>query len=138
MTAAALAGLSGAIAVAAMWEALGALQSARARSGFESLRRPLRAALTGREPTTAERRRLAVVAGLTLLGAGYLVAGAALAVGLAAAGPLVLGQALRVSRERWRADLARGAPAARARLPTPGPAATRRPRRSRPPRRPAR
>jgi tight adherence protein B len=66
----------------------------------------------GREPTTAERRRLAALAALTLLAAGYLVAGVALALVLAATGPLALGQALRSSRERWRADLGRGAPAA--------------------------
>jgi tight adherence protein B len=112
LTAVAVAGLGGAVAVAAAWEGLGALQAAAARRRLESVTAPLRAAFAGRQPTTAERRRLVALAALTLLAAGYLVAGLALALVLAATAPLALGQALRISRERWRADLGRGAPVA--------------------------
>ena len=112
MTAVLLAGASGTIAVAAAWDALGALQSPATRRSLSRIAGPLHRAATGREPTKIERRRLALVAGLTLLAAGYLVSGALVAVGLAAAGPFVVAQILRASRERWRSDLARGAPSA--------------------------
>lgn len=111
MTAAILAGLSGSTAVAAAWETLGVLQTAGGRRSLGTLADPLRAAFAGREPTKAERRRLVCVAGLTLLAAGYLLSGPLCALMLATVAPLALTQILHISRERWRADLARGAAA---------------------------
>jgi tight adherence protein B len=104
--------VSGAATVVAAWELIGALQTAGARRSMGAVAAPLRAAAAGREPTKIERRRLALVAGVTLLFAGYLLSGLAFALGLAVLGPVVLAQILRVSRERWRADVAGGAPAA--------------------------
>lgn len=111
MTAALLAGLSGATAVAATWDGLAAVQSAPARRSLDTLAGPVRAAIAGRESTSGERRRLVLVAGLTLLAAGYLLSGLLCALALAVAAPLAVAQALRVSRERWRAQVAHGAPA---------------------------
>jgi tight adherence protein B len=75
------------------------------------LAQPLRAATTGQEPTRQESRRLALVAAVTLLCAGYLLAGPIWALLLATAGPVAIAQVLRASRERWRSELAAGASA---------------------------
>lgn len=116
MTAALLAGLAGALAVAGAWEALAAVEQAGVVRAVGRLGAPLRAARTeGRAPTVPERRRLAVIGALALLAGGWLVVGPLAGVACATAGPLAAGRLVRARRRRWRADLARGAPdAARA------------------------
>jgi tight adherence protein B len=111
--AALLAALAGALAVAGAWEALGAIERVALAGAAARLLAPLRAAgRDGRVPTAPERRRLAVVGAATLLAAGWLVAGPLVGVAGAAAGPWLVGRVVRVRRERWRAELAAGAPAA--------------------------
>ncbi|MCW3046043.1 MAG: hypothetical protein JWO74_327 [Solirubrobacterales bacterium] len=71
-----LAGLAGALAVAGAWEAVAAIEQASAARAMGRILGPLRAAgAEGREPSSAERRRLAVVGAGTLLGAGWLIGG---------------------------------------------------------------
>ena len=111
--AAVLAGVAGALAVAGAWEALAAVEQAAVARAIGRWAAPLRAARhEGRSATAVERRRLALVGGGALLGGGWLVAGPFLGMACAASGPLGIGRLLRARRERWRADLARGAPAA--------------------------
>jgi tight adherence protein B len=112
----ALAGLAGALAVAGAWEAVAAVEQAALARAVGRWMAPLGAARReGRTPTVPERRRLALVGAGALLAGGWLVAGPVAGGTCAAAGPLGLGRLVRARRERWRADLARGAPhAARA------------------------
>jgi tight adherence protein B len=114
VTAAALiAGLAGALGVVGAWEALAAVEQAALARAFARWAAPLRAARReGRSPTVVERRRLALVGAGVLLAGGWIVAGPVAGAVCAAAGPLAVGRLLRARRERWRADLARGAPAA--------------------------
>jgi tight adherence protein B len=108
-----LAGLAGALAVAGAWEALAAVEQGAVARGVARLLAPVRAAARdGRDPTPPERRRLALTGALTLLGAGWLLAGPLAAVVAAAAGPWLVGRLLAAHRARWRAELGRGAPAA--------------------------
>ncbi len=60
-------------------------------------------------PTSAERRRLAVVAAASLLAAGWIVLGAVSGLVLAAAAPAAVGKAIAWRRGRWRRELAAGA-----------------------------
>jgi tight adherence protein B len=108
-----LAGLAGALAVAGAWEALAAVEQAAVVRAAGRLLGPLRAAgREGREPSPPERRRLAVVSAASLWAAGWLLAGPLPGLLAAAAGPWLLGRVLAARRSRWRAELARGAPAA--------------------------
>jgi tight adherence protein B len=108
-----LAGLAGALAVAGAWEALAAVEQAAVARALGRWTAPLGAARReGREPTAPERRRLAVVGAGALLAGGWLVAGPVAGVACAAAGPAGAGRIVRARRERWRADLAAGAPQA--------------------------
>jgi tight adherence protein B len=111
-----LAGFAGTLAVAGAWEAVAAVEQASLARAVARWSAPLRAARReGRAPTAPERRRLALVGAGALLAGGWLVAGPVAGVACAAAGPVVVGRLLGARRERWRADLARGAPdAARA------------------------
>jgi tight adherence protein B len=111
-----LAGLAGALAVAGAWEALAAVEQAAMARALGRWAAPLRAARSdGRSPTAPERRRLALVGAGALLAGGWLVAGPLVGALCAAAGPLGVRRLVRARRERWRADLAHGAPdAARA------------------------
>jgi tight adherence protein B len=111
-----LAGFAGALAVAGTWETLAAVEQVAVLHTVGRWAAPLRAARReGREPTAPERRRLALVGAGALLAGGWLVAGPVVAVVCAAAGPAGVGRIVRARRERWRADLATGAPhAARA------------------------
>jgi tight adherence protein B len=109
----ALAGLAGAIAVAGAWEALAAVEQAALARAVGRWTAPLRAARReGHTPTAPERRRLGLVGAGALLAGGWLVAGPVAGAACAAGGPLAVRQLVRGRRERWRADLARGAPAA--------------------------
>jgi len=103
-----LAFVAGACAVVAAWEGLAAIDRRAPLRALERWLEPLRG---GREPTSAERRRLALVATGTLAAGGWLLAGAAVATVLAAAGPLAARQALRLRDHRRRAELAAGVPA---------------------------
>jgi tight adherence protein B len=108
-----LAGLAGALAVVGAWDALAAIEQAAVARAFSRWAAPLRAARReGRSPTAVERRRLALVGAAALLAGGWMVAGPIAGAVCAAAGPLSVGRLVRARRERWRADLARGAPAA--------------------------
>ena len=112
-TAPILAGLAGGLAVAGAWEALAAVEQAAVARAFGRWAAPLRAARReGRSPTAVERRRLALVGAGALLAGGWIVAGPIAGGACAAAGPLAVSRLLRARRERWRADVARGAPAA--------------------------
>jgi tight adherence protein B len=98
------------LAVIAAWDALLVLE----HEGAPALRRvfaPLTPSARGREPTSAERRRLAVLAALVLLGSGWLVAGPLAALLFAAGAPAAARLAIRARRRRWRAELGRAAPA---------------------------
>jgi tight adherence protein B len=99
MSAGALAFGAAAAGVFAAWDALGAAADARLGSRLRRVADPLRRAGTdGREPAGAERRRLGALGAISMLGAGWLLAGPVAAVALASLGPaLVLGAA------RWRA-----------------------------------
>jgi tight adherence protein B len=112
-TAPLLAGAAGVLAVAGAWEALAAVEQAAVARAFGRWAAPLRAARReGRSPTAIERRRLGLVGAGALMAGGWLVAGPIVGAACAATGPLVVARLLRARRERWRADLARGAPAA--------------------------
>jgi tight adherence protein B len=111
--AALLAGVAGALAVVGAWEGLAAIEQAALARALGRWAAPLRAARReGRSPTAVERRRLALVGAGALLAGGWLVAGPIAGAACAATGPLGVRRLLRARRERWRADLARGAPAA--------------------------
>jgi len=113
MLAVALAGLAGALAVAGAWEALAALEQAAPARAIARWLEPLGAARReGRAPTPPERRRLSLVGAGALLAGGWLVAGPFAGAACAAVGPLGAGRLVRARRERWRAELARAAPAA--------------------------
>jgi tight adherence protein B len=110
--AALLAGLAGALAVAAAWEALAAVEQASVVQALGRVAAPLAAARReGRTPTPPERRRLAVVGTIALVAGGWLVGGAVLGLVCAATGPLAVRALVRARRARWQAELAHGAPA---------------------------
>ncbi|MEA2306414.1 MAG: tight adherence protein [Solirubrobacteraceae bacterium] len=111
--AAVCAGVAGGTCVAAAWETLAAVEQAAPARTLARWSRPLVSALrAGHEPTPPERRRLALVFALTLLGAGWLLVGPVGGVMAAAAGPWGVGRVLAARRRRWRAGVADGAPAA--------------------------
>lgn len=109
---AAFAGVAGALAVMAAWEAIAAVEGSRILAGTERLLAPLaRAGREGRAPSTTERRRLALVTAAALLAGGWLLAGPLAGLVVAAGGPWLALAALRGRRRRYEAGLARGAPA---------------------------
>jgi tight adherence protein B len=113
MLAVVLAGLAGALAVAGAWEALAAVEQAAPARVIGRWLEPLGAVRReGRAPTAPERRRLALVGAGALLAGGWLVAGPFAGAACAAVGPVGVGRLVRARRERWRAELARAAPAA--------------------------
>jgi tight adherence protein B len=69
----------------------------------------LRAGREGRDPGAAERRRLLAAGGIAALLAGWLLAGPALGLAAALAGPVALSRLLRAGRERYRAAAGAGA-----------------------------
>jgi tight adherence protein B len=110
--AAALAGAAGALGVLAAWELIAAIEAAAVARGAARALAPLRRAAQGREPTPPERRRLAALAALALLGAGWIVAGPVAGLALAAGGPWGALALVRARRRRWREAVRRGAPLA--------------------------
>jgi tight adherence protein B len=111
-SAALLAGLAGVCAVLAVWEALAAAEQERVVYAAARWLAPALAALrSGREPTSPERRRLMLVAAMSLVGAGWMVAGPWAALALGAAAPWLARLVLRARHARRRAQLAAQAPA---------------------------
>lgn len=110
---AALAAAAGALGVVALWDGIAAIEGARLLALLERLLAPARSAgRHGGAPSRRERRRLALTAaGVPLVG-GLLVAGPGGAILCGAAGPTAAAVLVMARRRRWRARLARGAPAA--------------------------
>jgi tight adherence protein B len=112
MTAAPLAALAAALGVLALWDVFVAAEGMARAGAVGGLLAPLvRARRAGAEPSAVERRRLALVAALVLLAAGWLLAGPLAGAALAAGGPWALRTLVRRRRRRYRAELARAAPA---------------------------
>jgi len=110
--AALLAALAGACAVLAAWEAIAAAGEERlVQSAGRWLAPVFEALRSGREPTSPERRRLATIGALSLLGGGWLVAGPWAGLALAAAAPWIARAIVRVRGRRRAAAVAVGAPA---------------------------
>lgn len=106
-----LAGLAGALVVFAAWDALAAVERSRLSAAGARVVAPLlRAGREGREPTVPERRRLALVAAVSMAAGGWLLGGAPAGIGLAVTGPWAVVAALRARRRRYDAELRRGAP----------------------------
>ncbi len=107
-----LAGLAAACAVLAAWELIAAAEQQRVvRRAGRWLAPALDALRSGREPTSPERRRLALVGVLSLAAAGWLAAGPLIAAGLGAAGPWIARAVLRARARRRREAIAAQAPA---------------------------
>jgi tight adherence protein B len=103
---------AGMVGVAAAWELIVAVSSGGGARWATRVLGPLRRAGTrGVQPTLAERRRLAALAAVSCLAAGWLIAGPTAALVLAAAGPPAIAAVVRARRRRWRARLGDQAPA---------------------------
>jgi len=110
--AALLAGLAGACAVLAAWEAIAAAEQERlVRAAARWLAPALDVLRSGREPTSPERRRLVLVGGLSLAAAGWIVAGPIAAIALGTVAPWLARAALRLRVARRRDAIAAQAPA---------------------------
>jgi tight adherence protein B len=105
----ALAAAAGGAAALAAREAVLASPAA-GRWLAETVRPLVRAGREGYAPTGAERRRLAAVGTAALLGAGFLLVGAAPATFLAPAGPGVAAWVVTARRARYRRAVERGLP----------------------------
>ena len=106
------AALAGICAVLAAWEAIAAAEEERlVHAAARWLAPALEILRSGREPTDPERRRLVVLGALSLLGAGWLVAGMWIGLALGAAAPWVARAVLRMRRSRRQLAIARQAPA---------------------------
>jgi tight adherence protein B len=92
--------------VVAAWDAVGVAGEGARR--VAALLAPLRG---GREPSSAERRRLLIVGALTALAGGWLLAGPPLGIAMAVVAPFVVGRSVAWSRRRARERLAAAAPA---------------------------
>jgi tight adherence protein B len=107
-----LAGLAGVCAVLAAWELVAAAEQERlVRAAGRWLEPALDALRSGREPTSPERRRLIVVAALSLVAAGWMVAGPLAGVALGAGAPWIARAVLRARGTRRRDAIAAEAPA---------------------------
>ncbi len=110
--AAGLAGVAGICAVLAAWEAIAAAEQQRLAGWAARWLAPALDALRScREPTSPERRRLVLVAALSLVGGGCLLAGPLAGLALGAAAPSLARVVLRARRARRRAAIAAQAPA---------------------------
>lgn len=107
-----LAGLAGACAVLAAWEAIAAAGEERLVQSIGRWLAPaLDAVRSGREPTCPERRRLVLLGALSLLGGGWLMAGPWAGLALGAAAPRAARAVVRMRRRRRAIAVAAGAPA---------------------------
>ena len=95
----------------AAWDALAAVERSRVLGAAGRALAPLPTAVRRGAPTPPERRRLALLAAVCLLGGGWVLAGPVAGFGLAAAGPWVARGLARARRRRHRAELGAGAPA---------------------------
>lgn len=112
MSAAGIAGLAAAVAVAALWELLAAAEGGLHGDVLARRLRPLaRVGRDGRAPSAPERRRLALVGAATLFAGGWLLGGPLAALLAGAGGPAAAALLLRRRRARFRAELERAAPA---------------------------
>jgi tight adherence protein B len=108
----ALAALAAVFAVLAAWEAIAAAEQERlVHAAARWLAPALEILRSGREPTDPERRRLVALGALSLLGAGWLVAGPWIGTALGSAAPWVARAVLRLRRRRRQAAVAAQAPA---------------------------
>jgi len=111
VTAQALAFAAAAAGVVGVWELLGAVERSRVAALAARLVAPVvRAGREGVSPTTAERRRLAVLAAAALAAAGWLLSGVVAALLAGVAGPAVAMGVVRARRHRFRVALAAAAP----------------------------
>jgi tight adherence protein B len=101
---AAVAGVVGA------WELLAAVERTRIAALVSRAFAPVARAGNGVSPTSAERRRLAIITAAALAAAGSLIGGTSLALVAGIAGPLAATTLLRARRKRFRAALAEAAP----------------------------
>ena len=112
MSAAPLAALAAVLGVLALWEAARIVEQLARGGAADRLLAPLaRVSRAGVAPSTGERRRLAAIATVVLLAAGWLVAGPLLGGALATGAPWALRAHLRGRRRRWRGQLERAVPA---------------------------
>ena len=106
-----LAGLAGVCAVLAAWEAIAAAEQERlVRTVARWLAPALDVLRSGREPTSPEWRRLVLVGALSLVAAGWLVAGPLVAAALGMSAPWLARVVLRARRSRRRDAIAAQAP----------------------------
>lgn len=107
-----LAGLAGVCAVLAAWEVIAAAEQEQLVHAVARWLAPaLEILRSGREPTDPERRRLVALGALSLLGAGWLVAGPWIGLALGSAAPWVARAVLQMRRRRRQAAVAAQAPA---------------------------
>ncbi len=110
--AALLAGLAGICAVLAAWELIAAAEQERVvRAAGRWLSPALDIVRSGREPTSPERRRLVVVAALSLAAGGWLIAGPIAGLALGCGAPWIARAVLRSRGRRRRDAIAAEAPA---------------------------
>jgi tight adherence protein B len=109
-----LAAAAAACGVLAAWDALAAVEGSRLLGAAGRALAPLRAVNLARPAprpaTPPERRRLAALLAICLLGGGWVLAGPAAGIVLATAGPWVAAGVARSRRRRHRAELGAGAP----------------------------
>jgi tight adherence protein B len=109
-----LAAAAAACGVHAAWDMLAAVEGSRLLGAASRALPPLRAlnlaGPPGRPATPPERRRLAMLLAICLLGGGWVLGGPVAGVVLATAGPWVAAGVARTRRRRHRAELGAGAP----------------------------
>jgi tight adherence protein B len=111
VTAVALAFAAAVAVVGGAWELLAEVERSRVVAAVGRVVAPVvRAGREGAVPTTAERRRLAVLAAGVLAAAGWLLGGVVAAVVAAVAGPAIAMAVVRARRRRFRHALAAAAP----------------------------
>jgi len=109
-----LAAAAAAGGVLAAWDALAAVEGSRLLGAASRALAPLRglnlAGASAHPATPPDRRRLAALLAICLLGAGWVLAGPVAGLVLAASGPWVAAGVARSRRRRHRAELGAGAP----------------------------
>ena len=106
------AGLAGACALLAAWEAIAAADEERVVQSARRWIAPLLDVLrSGRAPTSPERRRLVALGTVSLLGGGWLLAGPVAGLAVAATAPWAARAVVQAQGRRRTASIARGAPA---------------------------
>ena len=107
-----LAGVAAACAVLAAWEAVAAAEQERlVRAAARWLAPALDVLRSGREPTSPERRRFVLVGALSLVAAGWIVAGPLAGLALGTAAPWLARAVLRARSARRRHAIAAQMPA---------------------------